>query len=118
MRTAATTALLLLLLTGCASVRHPNTFNVQVATYWQPQEAWKLQEQLAYRGYDAFVEETMITFRSARPQSMIIANDKGVTYPTPSEYRVRVGPFPNESAAQQAQTALRAAGFKAYVVHH
>ena len=117
MRTVAA-AVLLLLLSACASVRSHRTFIVQVATHWQPQEAWKLQERLSAGGYDAFIEETMTTFRSARPLSILVANDKGVTYPTPTEYRVRVGPFADESAAQQARTTLRAAGFRAYVVHH
>ena len=113
MRTLAAAAVLLL--TACASVRNPNHFTVEVATHWQPQEAWKIREHLADRGYDAYIDETMETLRSARPLSILVTNDRGVTYPTPTRYHVRVGPFSNVSDAENARSALRTAGFRAYV---
>ena len=115
MRAAVAAALLL---ASCASVRDSKTYIVNVATYWQPRQASIIREDLAHHGYDAYIEQTMVTLRSARPIQMIVTAEAGETYPTNVRYVVRVGPFDNAADAGRARDELRAAGFRAYIVHH
>lgn len=107
----------LLALMHCASVRHSNAYIVQVATYWQPQDAYRLSASLTDRGFDAFVLEQMGP-RSSRLQSIIVAADRGETYPTVMEYKVRIGPYNNAADAERTRGILRAEGFTPYVVGH
>jgi cell division septation protein DedD len=108
----------LILLSGCASVRHSKTYFVNVATFWQPRQANILNADLLSHGYPSFIDERFETLRSAKPIQMIVAAERGETYPTTTRYRVRVGPFYDSAEADHARDELRAAGYRAYIVRN
>ena len=111
-------ALVTLLFAACASVRHSNNYYVKVGTYWQPQQAGMVADDIAVRGYDVFIEESFDTLRSARPMAIIVSAERGRTYPTTSVYIVQIGPYHDPVEADRARDDMRASGFRAYVVHH
>ena len=106
-----------LLLCCCGTVRETRrVYTVRVATHWQLQAALLLEQDLLAAGYAASIDVTTISPVSAKKMAGFVMLDAGRTFPTPTRYRVDVGPFQSEDDAKHTLEQLRAAGFDAYLM--
>lgn len=106
-----------LFLCCCGTAREVRrVYVVRVATHWQYQAAVLLEHDLLSAGYDASIDETTISPVSAKLMANFVALDAGRTFPTPTRYRVNVGPFQSEAEAERVRDQLRAAGFDAFLM--
>ena len=106
-----------LFLCCCGTAREPRrVYVVRVATHWQYQAAILLERDLLDAGYPASIDVTTISPVSAKKMASFVALDAGRTFPTPTRYRVNVGPFQAEEDAARVLAELRAAGFDAFLM--
>ena len=106
-----------LFLCCCGTAREARrVFIVRVATHWQYQAAILLEQDLLAAGYAASIDVTTISPVSAKKMAGFVALDAGRTFPTPTRYRVNVGPFQSEEDAKRVLDALRGDGFDAFLM--
>ena len=106
-----------LFLCCCGTAREARRlYVVRVATHWQYQAAILLEQDLLAAGYAASIDVTTVSPVSAKKMANFVALDAGHTFPTPTRYRVHVGPFQSEEEAVRVRDELRGAGFDAFVM--
>ncbi len=106
-----------LFLCCCGTARESRrVYVVRVATHWQYQSAILLEQDLLAAGYAASIDVTTISPVSAKKMAGFVMLDAGRTFPTPTRYRVNVGPFQSEEDARHVLDQLRAAGFDAFLM--